>query len=373
MKRITEILTAGCRVAVPFAVMAMLGSCSMLHDDLPDCATRPNTRAPVKFVYDYNIDDEDRFADNIGAVTLYVFDSDGHLVRQIESTASGSQLKQPGFSIDLDLPTGTYKLYAAARENVDGYEASLQTSGAKFRRSAFSSGEPLENVFYTLDNQNGTVDSRDEMEHFWLTRTPQTMTIVEAPMPAEGDPQPADVLVEATVPLQRVTNVIHGDIVSGEDRTRAAPPVSPADYDVWVATADGRDKLDLAGVPTADSRALTYPAENVSVSTTSAGDPCISASFSTSRLFHREDTAKNDRLYVKSHKSGETFEFDLPEYLSKGREAYPATGWSKQEYLDREYNYNFMVEFNELDTGWRYIQISIGILSWSKRIQNEQL
>lgn len=364
-----------CRLLGPLALAAILTSCSMMHDELPECATRPKTKATVNFVYDYNTDDTDHFSEQIGAVTLYVFDSDNHLVTHIEKTANSHSLAQPGFSIPLELPYGKYTLYASARENKDGYEASLLTEGAKFRRSALSNNTLYDNIIYTLDHNNGIVEHKNQLlEHFWLTRQPITLELTEAPMPAEGEPQPDDITVTATVALQRVTNNLHINILRGEDRTtRAAQSISTDDYDVWIETADGRDRYYLSGTPSQDALKLTYNAINTAVATTTDGEPCIAADFSTSRLFHKGETEKHDRLYVKSHTSGEIFDFDLPEYLAKGKEAYAHKGWSEQEYLDRQYDYNFKVVFNEFDDGWRFIEISVSQLSWAKRIQYEEV
>lgn len=372
MKLLSDIRSAR-RWAVPVAAAALLASsCSMIHKDLPECATRPATRASVNFIYDYNTLSQDLFNDNVGSVTLYVYDADNHLVSLSEFTAG--QFRADGFAVPLSLPYGTYSLYASARASEDGYEASLLTPGAKFRRSAANPGDAFDALRYTLDNTNGTVDHASlPLEHMWLTQQPVTLTLSEAEIPAEGAPQPADVIVSATVPLQRVTNNLHLSITRANSAEANLPGLSDSDYEVWVQTVGGRHELDLLGRPTAAAQPLRYTPYAVSTSSGKRAAASIEADIAMSRLILEEDAAKHTQLVVRSRLSGETFTWDLPELLARGREAYPSHEWSGQEYLDREYNYNLTVDFRESDEGWRYIEVSIPILNWAKRIQNVDL
>ncbi len=367
-----------CRASLMAAATATLCSCSLMHDDLPDCATRPQTRTNVSFVYDYNTAGEDKFPESVGSVTLYVFDENGSLVREIEHSASstGGSLNQPGFSVDLDLPAGTYQLYAAAQESADGYAASLETPGAKFRRPATAEGFMASDMVFSLDHNAGTVEHQQmPLEHLWLTHIPQILTVTEAPMPAEGDPQPADVIIQATVPLQRVTNNIHLTLtrdLTGTPATRAAETLSPADYDIWISTATGRDRLDLVGNPTQDATTLTFT-PHATQSATANGQGAVEADLSVSRLFTDSDAARHDKLCIRAKLSGEVFEFDLPSLLTQCSAAYPGNNWSEQEFLDREYDYNIAVHFDERDMRWKFVELSVGILKWHKRIQNADL
>lgn len=360
--------------AIPASLVLLTASCSMMHDDLPQCAIQPQTRTAVHFIYDYNTTEEDLFSDLIGSVTLYVFDQDGKLVKQVEHTASSHELKSPGYTMMLDLPAGDYTFYASARESENGYEASLNSEGAKFRRSGASLGVTPSDIFYTLDHNNGVVEHQNQpLEHFWLTLAPQPFTVTEAPIPAEGEPQPDDVVLDATVALQRVTNNLHIEIIRGEDHiigTKAAQKISPDDYNVWIETANGVHKIDLTANPADDASPLTYTPHAISAATTANNDPCVATDFSLSRLIYSDDAAKHDRLYVYSKTSGKTFEYDLTNILETGHELYSDKSWSHQEYLDRQDSHTMRIEFNEDDTGWRYVELYIAILNWSKRIQN---
>lgn len=353
------------------ALAATLGSCSMIYDDLPECAKRPETHATVNFVYDYNVDEVDRFADHIGAVTLYVFDEHGTLVLLQEHTVNEHAINIEGYSMPIELPTGKYTLYASARENKSGYEASMQTSGAKFRRS---NGTALRDLFYTLDHNNGLVDHQQmPLEHMWFTREAIPFEMTLAPMPEEGEPQPEDVMLTVTVPLQRVTNNVNVT-VTRTLVTRASndQPISTSDYDVKIVTTNGASDLDLLGQPLQSGIPLTYTPHTSAPVTTESGHNSLENSFSTSRLMHEQNPSERTQLVINAKKSGETFTWDVTSLLAQGRHAY-GRDWSEQEYLDRQSAYDIAVDFNETDSNWRYIEVSISILKWTKRIQNVDL
>ena len=58
---------------------------------------------------------------------------------------------------------------------------------------------------------------------------------------------------------------------------------------------------------------------------------------------------------------------DLADCLAQGRGAFEYLHYSPQEFLDREYDYK--LDFFLKGDSWEYIDLSISILSWSKRIQ----
>lgn len=377
MKRISTILNSGLLTA-PILMAAMLASCSMFHDDLPECAVRPTTRATVNFIYDYNTSETDAFAEHIGSITLYAFDSEGKLVLRQEHTVDAHGINAPGYSMPIELPEGHYTLYASARATTAGYEAAIQMPGAKFRRSADGIGTPLADLFYTLDHQNGIVDHGGvALEDMWLTREGVPFDMTVAPMPSEGDPQPADILLTATVPLQRVTNHINLTISRAlvtrtSDR---AEPLLPEEYDVKIVTQNASDRLDLLGNPMTNGIPLTYTPHNIAPSTGSDGNPALTANISTSRLMHEDNATEHTKLVITAKNSGETFTYDLPALLAEGKKApaYSDKNWNEQEYLDREYNYEISVNFDEKDRRWKYIEVKISILNWAKRIQNVDL
>ena len=132
--------------------IAMLSSCEMMKEDedLTNCGLF------VTFKYDYNLQRADMFGDHVGGVTLYVFDSDGRFVRSYES----NDIPSMGMMLDgeyvhamqiLDLPDGKYRFIALA--NQKSYEATLATSGPKYRRTELATGDNCEKLKVTLDRE----------------------------------------------------------------------------------------------------------------------------------------------------------------------------------------------------------------------------
>ena len=98
--------------------------------------------------------------------------------------------------------------------------------------------------------------------------------------------------------------------------------------------------------------------------------------FSLFRLINSDDTRHNPRLIIRNHETGHTIvNIDLCYYLALARNAYEIQNYSPQEYLDREYDYrlDFGIEGSGSEETWKYVTISINVLSWAIRIQNEEL
>ena len=93
-------------------------------------------------------------------------------------------------------------------------------------------------------------------------------------------------------------------------------------------------------------------------------------------LLHPDDARRNARLIIRNRETGhEIVNIDLCYYLALARNAYEIHHYSQQEYLDREYDYrlDFGIEGTGSAETWKYMTISINVLSWALRIQNEEL
>ncbi len=190
---------------------ASMTSCGLMHDFFFYVSSSTDIYTSVRFVYDYNTQADDMFNDHVGAVTLYLFDQSGNYLSQIEKSnlSTGNALKSEDFKIDIDLQPGKYNLYAVAQGNQAGYEASLGTPGAKFRRCEISGSNKVEDFLITLDHNNGRVEHNNVLiDTLWTTLSPQTIEIPVINDPIEGDVQQPDVVIEASVPLMRVTKHI---------------------------------------------------------------------------------------------------------------------------------------------------------------------
>ncbi|MBD5370906.1 MAG: FimB/Mfa2 family fimbrial subunit [Bacteroides sp.] len=377
------ILKDGIRLAALAALATAMGSCSLMHDDLAPCATQPKTRTAVSFVYDYNADSRDSFADEVGGVTLYVFDSEGKLIRSEEQTllsgADGTRL--PAAPVTLDLAPGDYDFYAVAHAS-SGYTASIEGTGAKFRRAdGFGTGSAAADYIIRLDQTAGNVaHAGSTLEDLWMTLSPAHLTVTEAPIPAEGAAQPDDVVLGVTVPLMRVTNHLDLTLVremAAPSAPRAASatraglddPVDTRDYEVWIETGSGRDALGLTGDAHTSATPLRYTPYSVDPLT--AQTDRMKALFSTSRIIYSADDTRADVLCVKSAITGTVNRINLGRTLSAAIP--PSSDWTPQEFLDRTKDFQVTVAFNETDDGFRYIEINIPVLNWTKRIQNLDL
>ena len=96
------------------------------------------------------------------------------------------------------------------------------------------------------------------------------------------------------------------------------------------------------------------------------------ADFMTSRLY--ADGAEEDRarLVIRHRDTNHTvIEADLCNLLGQLRNYDETQRYTLQEFLDR--GYDFRLTFFLKGGEWQYVEVSIGILGWSKRIQNVSL
>ena len=98
------------------------------------------------------------------------------------------------------------------------------------------------------------------------------------------------------------------------------------------------------------------------------------AGLTLSRLvyYSPEENDRNAMLHIYNKESGKTVALiNLPDILQQGRDAYAAQNYGIQEYLDREYDYR--LDFFLIGTEWQYLNLSVGVLDWAKRIQRISL
>lgn len=351
------------------------GGCGLMHDDLDPCAVKPNTKTTVSFIYDYNTEDKDLFAESVGGVTLYVFDGDGMLVdlREFSNATSGSALRRGNFKVSFTSaeiqPNHKYTFCAVAHAHDQGYAGAISLPGVAFRRTELQKGtHALSDYSLLLDRDgDGIVDHDGVMiDALWTTLRPVTVDIPEERVPAEGDPQEEDHLINVVIPLQRVTNTVAVTFFE-KDFPWA---IDPSQYDLRIVTNSGAGKLDMTGAPIDNGRLCYLPVKTWECQREIDGinTACVTAQFGMSRLMLNSDV----KLEIYSHLTGRTTTVaNLPSFLAQGNEEYAQKHWPMQEYLDRQYEYELDVPLGDEVPKW--VQINIGILSWSKRIQIAQL
>ena len=96
------------------------------------------------------------------------------------------------------------------------------------------------------------------------------------------------------------------------------------------------------------------------------------ADFMTSRLIYHSQPADDAVLTVKNLRTGvEVAHLNVPDILSRLRISEELYAYTPQEFLDRGYDYK--LELFLIGDRLAYLNISISVLGWSKRIQFEDL
>lgn len=393
------------------AAAMSITSCSMMEDDRSDCPTG----LYVRFVYDYNTERADMFKDQVGSVTLYVYDENGALAasRTVSNSASLSPLSQYGYTMHFtenELPAGkSYRLQAVAMQK--DWDAALQTPGAKYRKTQVTDSKSL---VVKLDRAQATVPGTDAhhvsavapLDTLWHTlqvmsyapqgsrsvpeiqktvklssETPYTIYPIEAQM-VRVEHEKA---TYATVSLIRDTkrlNITLSQIDNPED-------MRFADYEVTILDNNGTLGHDNALL--ADQRLEYTPwamwntpldgADDIATGKADDGfggvvdlEHAAHYDIDFNRLVLHAQSSDNARLVIRNVVTGHLVgEFDLAKLLLNGRGAFAIQGWGEQEYLDREHQYR--LDFILVGGEWReiYVRVDVGILSWAKRIQNVEL
>ena len=352
-----------------FVSVALLTSCAMMTDDRSDCPACRNTLR-IMLRYDYNTQRANMFSDHVEEATVYVVDpATGNVVdwQTTSNNASAQPLRSPSFAFNFEgLTPGNYRLYATGRSAA---QAAFITTVPKI-------GENIERLQFTVpttvNGQRSMVNDL-RLDSLWNTLKPVSITV------------PEDEPTEATVPLMRLTNDLNiivfrrdSALVNGHER-----------YDVYVTDENltlGYDNATLAVTGDGQSPIVYRPfaawttETTVSDGSTSGGTVAERNAHYDLSLFrllaHADDARHNPRLIISNHATGhEIVNIDLCHYLALARNAYETQHYGVQEYLDREYDYrlDFGIEGTGTAETWKYMTISINVLSWAIRIQNEEL
>lgn len=344
------------KVVIVFTTL-LLASCSLMKDDRSDC---PDCRNPlrVKLRYDYNTMRANMFADHVQEATVYVVDPETNSVVDFQTsrnTAESQPLREPSFGFNFEgLPGGQYRIFATARSAADATIAVPELGIA----------ESIHSLTYTLPSS----EPAQRLDTVWNTLKPVDIVLPEK--------EPA----EATIPLMRLTNDLNVMIFRRDN---------PSDngherYDVTVI--DENKQLGYDNEPTKNSSVEyhpfaawttdTYVEEPQSPTRSTIAERNAHYDFSLFRLINNSDSRHNPRLIIRNHETGHNIvNIDLCYYLALARNAYEIQNYSPQEYLDREYDYriDFGIDGSGPDEKWKYMTISINVLSWYIRIQNEEL
>ncbi len=345
--------------------LAMLSSCEMMKEDVDDtyCGVF------INFKYDYNLQRADMFNDHVGGITLYVFDSDGRFIKTYEDNnipKMGMMLLDGSYAYCMrisDLPTGNYRFIALA--NQKPYQQTLNTAGAKYRRSELKVDDPQENLYVTLENTAGQVSNAAPLDTLWHGMTGSTPVAVNS----HG-------YSVATISLMRDTKMLTIGLHNLDEDKRTN--ISAEDFDIIIRDKNGRIAYNNDVV---EEQTLTYtPFRKWDTQTIDANgkvvDKTAHASLTFNRLMLHKDIKDDAVLTIVNKKDGhEVANINLAQFLAQGRNAIDNYRYGEQEYLDR--GYDFYMDFFIKGEDWHEIELSIGIglhvLSWARRIQRVDL
>lgn len=343
----------------------MLTGCSLMDVDRDHCPQGLN----IDFVYDYNAQQANMFPDHVGGITLYVFDEDGKLVTSRTAAKSKPETLIDGelrFQID-DLEAGNYTLLATAMQR--DYDEASARPGAKFRIQRPATGQGMDALSITLDHDatNAVVHQGEPLDTLWTALEPVSVTL---------DNYHA---AFATVPLMRHTKHIHLSLL----QTESPETLSHEDYEVSITAANSTINHDNSLVSTPTLLYTPYVKWTSSLATDDTNQPATTNARAQSVLDHTAhyelctsrllyDATPRNIITVRNRSTGEVvFSYDLARLLANGRDAYELQQWGPQEYLDREYDYDLHLVLS--GNRWDNVTLNIGILGWSKRIQNVDL
>ncbi len=376
------------RIAACLALGSLMASCSLIEDDLPECGL------DLYFRYDYNLERANMFPDHVGGLRAYIYDENGKfLTSQTQArTAAANPFKQDGYHMHFSLPKGKYRVVAVAFQK--DYSEALATTGAKFRYAEPAVGDDITNLRFDLDHSatadadgRFSVDATAPLDTLWVGMSGNELTANTyhaAPQAQLIDVSGDKGASRDTISLVRDTKQIN--VTLRDIDQPANMDVNNFDFRIvdrnpsllWNNVVD--ESATLLYTPyntwnTDDRTVSTSSAASVSpLADAATGIGRIAhADFMTSRiLYHDTDAASDAILSVTNRTTGaEVIRVDLADLLSRLRTSADIYRYTPQQFLDRGYDYR-LTFFLKGDT-WNYVNIEISVLSWSKRIQREQL
>jgi hypothetical protein len=306
------------------------------------------------------------FNAHVGAVNVYIYDSDGkYVISREESLDDGDGLDKYDYVMHFDLPVGKYRVVAVGLQRSTAVLATQP--GAKFRLPAIpAEGAVIDDFNVRLDHDTNTgevYNSQCHLDTLWMGNIDTPIEVKQWEV------------TKAQVPLVRNTKRI---LVSlhNLDEPRL---ISLDDYQVDITADNGLTLYDNShpsdmlltytphaqwGTDWSDDATTTDPS-------LANGSEAVHYELSTGRLLY-ENSNRDARLYIRRTSDGTVIaDLNLPAILQQGRGAYETEHYTAQEYLDREYSY--YLDFFIKGSTWLYATLSIKELAWTKRMQNVEL
>lgn len=349
------------------ASVSIFTSCDMMTEDRGDCPMG----LYLNFKYDYNLERADMFNDHVGAVDVYVFDENGkYVTRQSEANVGSSRpLADHAYSMHMNLEPGKYKFIVLAGQN--SYSEQMESGRVHFVRSDLTAGVDMT----ALDIRLETTPAGENL-----------LLVDNHGLPLDTlwhgmEVEPVEVFAEKptyhTISLMRDTKKINVTLRELDDPTQ----MDVANYDITITDRNSHilwdNSLDEANTVVYTPHD-TWNTDDRTPAVDGSGNPLegvgkiAHADFMTSRLLYH-DSAQDDGILsiVNKNTEMEVVRVNLPDLLSRLRTSEEIYRYSEQEFLDRGYDYQ--LDFYLKGDSLAYINISISVLGWSKRVQLEEL
>lgn len=374
------------KAALLLAGAAALMSCSkLIYEGEGEC----EDVVEIYVKYDYNIQRADMRPDHVGWAQVYALDQNGKVAAAV--TVSPKEAKDKNSTVTFTgLQPGRYTFMAMAMQAPYGTLAA-QPEGARFHANLPQVGTSASELEIKLDRAavpgashfvvNAPANGLDTL---WVGHSIAPQGII---VPDTKD-QRGNVIKD-TISLVRDTKYLHLTLHQLEDKRRA--DIHDTDFEVRVVDANGRigwnnslleDDLLFYAPHASWTSALSkngvpYDSEEEAKKAPES-DPIVERAahfdISFSRLMFYASLAEGinaELVIVNKADNKEVVRLNLPYYLSFGRDAYSIRNYSRQEYLDREYDYH--LDFFLQNGYWKELYVRINVMSWQKRFQNNIL
>lgn len=321
-------------------------SCAgFIFDDRSGCVSG----VQVSFRYDYNLQRADMFEEHVGEVTVYVFDGQGRFI--LSQTTDSESVAD----LSIDLQEGAYYLVALAHQ--DSYTGDPSLPGAQFIRTVPDPGGRMADLQVVLEcgeDQDGVFRVSHDglpLDTLWHAWTPVPVSV--------GRTGYTDAELSLVRDTKRISVSVRDLDKKGGSRTE--------DYDMTVTDSNGRLYHDNSVDGTAMVRYTPYVVWNTAADGSS--DSTARAEFMTSRIVCHDDPAEDARLRIVERASGQAVvDVSLPDLLGSMAGYDELQRYSSQEFLDRGYDYSLSFYLSGGD--WKYLTVTVGVLGWSRKIQN---
>lgn len=354
----------------------LAASCAQMHEDTDDCPVG----LYLTFTYDYNLERADLFPDHVGAVTVYIFDEAGRYVGKREEANAGDwrPLASPLYQMHItDLPDGKYQFLVLAGQK--SYDEQLTGPGPKFVRTepavgdpmtalsvrletsatdagheVVNHGQPLDTLWHGMWTEPVEVKStRPTYQNISLVRDTKKINVVlrELDDPTTMDVRHYDMRID-----DRNTQIRWDNSLDESLAVKYTPHAMWETYDRTPATDGSGNPVGTATRQTAEG----------------AVGKMAHADFMTSRILIHDNAADDATLSITNNQTGvEVVRVNLPDLLSRLTTWEDAQRYSKQEFLDRGYDYQ--LDFFLKNDRLAYVYIRISVLGWAVRWQPVEL